>query len=147
MSIKRPESSEMNTNSPKKDADYSDFMFWRNLVPLFDKNIPNETTTTRNEDDTGMESSTSERDTSVDPVANKTEDSATPQLATLSNLLNSSSLLETPLNRVSIYSSSNNLSSVANHQFGQFQSASSIEQLSNELKQVCHLFMLFFSKK
>lgn len=134
----------MNTNSPKKDADYSDFMFWRNLVPLFDKNIPNETTTTRNEDDTGMESSTSERDTSVDPVANKTEDLSTPQLATLSNLLNSSSLLETPLNRVSIYSSSNNLSSVASHQFGQFQSASSIEQLSNELKQVCQLFVLCY---
>lgn len=136
MFIKRQESSEMNVNSPNKDADYSDFMFWRNLVPLFDKNIPNETTP-RNENDNDMESSNSERDTTTS--VNKTDNSSpssTPQLATLSNLLNNSSLLETPLTRVSIYSSSNNLNSVTS-QFGQCQAASSIEQLSNELKQVC----------
>lgn len=63
---------------------------------------------------------------------NKSSSTSSTTLPTLSNLLNSSNLLETPLNKVTIYSSSNNLS--ISSQFG--QSTTSIEQLSSELKQV-----------
>lgn len=131
------ESSEMSNN---KDSDYSDFMFWRNLVPLFDKNFPSDSTSRSDEND--MESSSSSRETIESKISSESSSSPTnantatsSTLPTLSNLLNNSSLLETPLNRVSIYSSSNNLSSTGNH-YGQMQTATTIEQLSIELKQV-----------
>lgn len=153
----------MTSTSPNKDADYSDFMFWRNLVPLFDKNFSNDQSSQQqriagaaaaaanassNDEDNKMESSTNDHasgetaTTVSDGNGDKSSTTTTSedlsptqpqQLPTLSNLLNSSNLFETPLNRVSIYSSSNNLSSSL---FAAQSSASSIEQLCRQLKQV-----------
>ena len=150
----------MTSTSPNKDAGYSDFMFWRNLVPLLDKNFPNDQSSQQqqqriagaaaasNDEDNKMESSTNDHasgetattvsDGNGDKSSTTSSEDLSPtqpqQLPTLSNLLNSSNLFETPLNRVSIYSSSNNLSSSL---FAAQSSASSIEQLCRQLKQVC----------
>lgn len=114
------DSSEM---SPKKDTEYSDFMFWRNMVPILDKSVPTEVKS----DENAMES---KENTSSEENSKQKQESS----PTLSNLLNKSSLLETSLNKVNIYSSSSNLFS---NQYGlQANSQNSIEQLSNELKQV-----------
>lgn len=100
-------------------------MYWRTPQESLPINSSNDestktTTTSTVDQENRMESS------------NENKSSSSTTLPTLSNLLNSSNLLETPLNKVTIYSSSNNLS--ISSQFG--QSTTSIEQLSSELKQV-----------
>lgn len=146
--------------SPKKD--FTNFIFWKNdIPPLFDENFSNDqssqqriaaaaavATASSNDEDNKMESNTNDHasgETSATTVSDShgekttttTSEDMSPaqsqQLPTLSNLLNSSNLFETPLNRVSIYSSSNNLSSSL---FAAQSSASSIEQLCHQLKQV-----------
>lgn len=153
-----------------KDSDYSDFMFWRNLVPLFDKSVQTPPTSKSGEsnedehDENEMESSTTSSKSTLSGVSASSQENETgasnSTQPTLSNFLNkntsattsqslssSSSLLETTahLNRVTIYSSTNNLATPSsNNQFAHLNSssfASTIEQLSNELKQVLKFWM------